>query len=360
MRPIWTASKPVDWLMTRPRWTSSSQKSALASARLPSALLPPIWLRAAVLPACTASVWPERATPLVSCTLPAPALSKPLASIVMPAPSRVSDWPAVSLPSTTCLAARKVSWPSLAVSACTATVAAVLLRMLPIALLTTTLPALTLPSTTLPWISPPACTVRSTLPVPASMDTPSFMKMPGVQVPQSVATTPSASLALASALKLPLSVTTSALMWIARPACSDRSPPLPWGLLVTTALATVMLLLACSVTSVPASSMPVITPGVMTRLLPLRVEKSILPSAPPSVAKPVASPAKPDGVRQFGPSPAATLRVEWPITPCGCAAVSSTTVITTALLLPPGVQTTTRLLTFSSLLAAPGSTVYWA
>ena len=97
---------------------------------------------------------------------------------------------------------------------------------------------------------PPLATSVTT-PVPALMLTP----LPRVRVAVPLSRlAPMAPGSPATAVRLPLSVLIVALSAIERPACSVKAPPLPDRLLALMAAETVMSLLACNVTAVPASS----------------------------------------------------------------------------------------------------------
>ncbi len=90
------------------------------------------------------------------------------------------------------------------------------------------------------------------LPVPESSVTPGAMEITALPASRKASTTPEASGLLPVSVRLPLSVIILALTRRLRPACKVKSPPLPPGLLAIIGLLTVMSLLACSTTAVPA------------------------------------------------------------------------------------------------------------
>ena len=93
-----------------------------------------------------------------------------------------------------------------------------------------------------------------TEPLPALMLVPAAMVMAAAPGSRLASITPLAAVSLPISVKLPLSVVMLALTRIERPACMVSAPPLPPGLLARTAPVTVISLLACRVTVVPALS----------------------------------------------------------------------------------------------------------
>ena len=105
------------------------------------------------------------------------------------------------------------------------------------------------------WVLPaPSRRVRATVPVPALMLVPLAMVMTAAPASRLASTAPLAVVSFAVSVRLPLSVVMLALSKMDRPACRVSAPPLPPALLAVSAVESVMSLLACSVTAVPASS----------------------------------------------------------------------------------------------------------
>ena len=95
-------------------------------------------------------------------------------------------------------------------------------------------------------------------------------------VPESrcASTTPLAVRSFAISVRLPLSVVIFALTRIERPACMVKVPPFPLPLAAVIASETVMSLLACRTTFVPADNDALIVLGVIVELLEALVAKT--------------------------------------------------------------------------------------
>ena len=91
-----------------------------------------------------------------------------------------------------------------------------------------------------------------TVPVPASILVPLAIEIRAAPASRALSTTPLAAVSLAVSVNLPLSVLMFPLSNIERPACRVSAPPVPLALLVTRLVDSVMSLLACSVSAVPA------------------------------------------------------------------------------------------------------------
>ena len=332
VRPKWSWSKPLDCWITVPI-------SAAVSARPP--VLPPRVTARLVSEAPTSS-WPVAAP----CRAVSLASTRPPPSALVPRASRVSD--SVAAVPRSASAPKRMPMPWLVASR--PWLLTVIAR--PARSPTTRLPA------ALAVLSVLFSTLSVRVPVPVSTEVPGAMTICETQVLQSASTTPPASVWLAMAVKLPLSVVIGAYMRTERPASSVRSPPWPLAEVVT-ALSTVMSLLACSVTSVPALSRPVSVAGVMTTSVPVLLAKPSRPVvvSPPTPVKPAALPA----IRllsQLALPPVLTRSAV-----VGEAVSSATTVITVAwvALLPEVVfgatQTSGRYCTCSAAVTALGSRV---
>ncbi|WP_143273323.1 hypothetical protein [Azospirillum palustre] len=135
------------------------------------------------------------------------------------------------------------------------------------ALSTVMVPPVRLPKVMAPLVvlvlPAPLSSVRVMAPVPALIVLPDAMVMTAAPLARWASTTPLLALALAMAVKLPLSVVMLASRRMLRPADRVKAPPLPAGLLTMTSLETVMSLLACRVRAVPVLSTAVIASGWM-------------------------------------------------------------------------------------------------
>ena len=138
-------------------------------------------------------------------------------------------------------------------------------------LVATRLPAVTLLSVMSPlvrFVFPvPALMVEVKTPVPVFIVVPEARVITAVPESRWASTTPLAVRSFAISVRLPLSVVIFALTRTERPACKVRLPPLPLALFAVTVLDTVMSLLACRTTFVPADYDVAIVVGVIVEAL---------------------------------------------------------------------------------------------
>ena len=131
----------------------------------------------------------------------------------------------------------------------------------------------------------PALIVEVKTPVPVFIVVPEARVITAVPESRCASTTPLAVRSFAISVRLPLSVVIFALTRTERPACKVRLPPLPLALFAVITLDTVMSLLACRMTFVPADNAVVIVVGVIVELLEEFVAKTaeLIESPPPEI-----------------------------------------------------------------------------
>jgi len=120
----------------------------------------------------------------------------------------------------------------------------------------------------------PALIVEVKTPVPVFIVVPEARVITAVPESRWASTTPLEVRSFAISVRLPLSVVIFALMRIERPACMVKVPPFPLPLAAVIASETVMSLLACRTTFVPADNDALIVLGVIVELLEGFVAKS--------------------------------------------------------------------------------------
>ena len=120
----------------------------------------------------------------------------------------------------------------------------------------------------------PALIVAVKTPVPVFIVVPEAKAITAVPESRCASTTPLEVRSFAISVRLPLSVVIFALTRTERPACKVRLPPLPLALFAVTVLDTVMSLLACRTTFVPADKAVAIVVGVIVEALEEFVAKT--------------------------------------------------------------------------------------